>query len=94
MYDPDFGDLSLGVYSALREIKLVHDLNQKSADLKYYYMGYYIHSCPKMTYKAQYRPSDLLCPVMIKIVSCLRNNSFGYPFQSACLCWINKKYVH
>jgi arginine-tRNA-protein transferase len=65
MYDPTFGELSLGVYSALREIKLVHELNQKSADLKNYYMGYYIHSCPKMTYKAHYRPSDLLCPVTL-----------------------------
>jgi hypothetical protein len=23
--------------------------------------GYYIHTCPKMRYKADYRPSDLLC---------------------------------
>lgn len=26
-------------------------------DLQYYYMGYYIHSCPKMRYKADYSPS-------------------------------------
>ena len=25
-------------------------------------MGYYIHSCPKMLYKAAYIPSYLLCP--------------------------------
>ncbi len=30
--------------------------------VKYYYMGYYIHSCPKMRYKAQYHPSDIVCP--------------------------------
>jgi arginine-tRNA-protein transferase len=30
--------------------------------LKYYYMGFYIHSCPKMRYKAQYRPSEIVCP--------------------------------
>ena len=30
--------------------------------LHYYYMGFYIHSCHKMRYKADYQPSDLLCP--------------------------------
>ena len=30
--------------------------------LHYYYMGFYIHSCHKMRYKADYHPSDLLCP--------------------------------
>lgn len=33
-----------------------------SPSLKYYYMGYYIHTCPKMRYKADYTPSELLCP--------------------------------
>lgn len=30
--------------------------------MKYYYMGFYIHSCPKMSYKGSYTPSFLLCP--------------------------------
>lgn len=34
-----------------------------SPDLKYYYMGFYIHSCSKMRYKGQFRPSYLLCPL-------------------------------
>ncbi len=25
-------------------------------------MGFYIHTCSKMRYKAAYQPSDLLCP--------------------------------
>jgi hypothetical protein len=25
-------------------------------------MGFYIHTCPKMRYKSEYRPSELLCP--------------------------------
>lgn len=33
-----------------------------SPSLRYYYMGYYIHTCPKMRYKADYTPSELLCP--------------------------------
>ncbi|KAI8391164.1 arginine-tRNA-protein transferase [Radiomyces spectabilis] len=65
LYDPDYSFLGLGKYSALREISLVQDLNQQKGkdDLKWYYMGYYIHSCPKMNYKGQYQPSYLLDPL-------------------------------
>ncbi|RKP27864.1 arginine-tRNA-protein transferase, partial [Syncephalis pseudoplumigaleata] len=62
MYDPDFADWSLGNYSALREIMLTHTLTRHHASLKYYCMGLYIHSCSKMRYKGQYRPSQLLDP--------------------------------
>lgn len=61
-YDPDYRFLSLGTYSALREIHLVRSLNKDCPNLKYYYMGFYIHTCHKMKYKAKYRPSFLLCP--------------------------------
>ncbi|KAI8929916.1 arginine-tRNA-protein transferase [Entophlyctis helioformis] len=62
MYDPDYSFLSLGSYSALRETALAASLSRVLPDLCYYYMGYYIHSCTKMRYKAQFRPSFLLCP--------------------------------
>nr|XP_029133947.1 arginyl-tRNA--protein transferase 1 isoform X3 [Labrus bergylta] len=61
-YHPDFASLSLGSYSALREILFTRQLQKQSPKLSYYYLGFYIHSCPKMRYKGQYRPSDLLCP--------------------------------
>lgn len=61
-YDPEFASLSLGSYSALREIDFTRQLQKQSPKLSYYYLGFYIHSCPKMRYKGQYRPSDLLCP--------------------------------
>uniref|UniRef100_A0A8C6WV36 Arginyl-tRNA--protein transferase 1 n=1 Tax=Neogobius melanostomus TaxID=47308 RepID=A0A8C6WV36_9GOBI len=61
-YDPNFAALSLGSYSALREIAFTRQLQKQSPKLCYYYLGFYIHSCPKMRYKGQYRPSDLLCP--------------------------------
>ncbi|XP_006003695.1 arginyl-tRNA--protein transferase 1 isoform X3 [Latimeria chalumnae] len=73
-YDPDVSFLSLGVYSALREIAFTRQLHEKAPELYYYYMGFYIHSCPKMRYKGQYRPSDLLCPetyVWVPIEQCL-----------------------
>lgn len=41
----------------------MRQLNSISPNLKYYYMGFYIHSCPKMRYKAKFQPSYLLCPL-------------------------------
>ncbi|XP_019498470.1 PREDICTED: arginyl-tRNA--protein transferase 1 isoform X2 [Hipposideros armiger] len=73
-YDPDYSFLSLGIYSALREIAFTRQLHEKTPQLSYYYMGFYIHSCPKMKYKGHYRPSDLLCPetyVWVPIEQCL-----------------------
>ncbi|RUS75694.1 hypothetical protein EGW08_016536 [Elysia chlorotica] len=61
-YDTDYSFLGLGVYSALREIMFVRELQRTASALQYYYMGFYIHSCPKMKYKAQFFPSDLVCP--------------------------------
>merc|ERR1719433_923289 len=62
-YDPDFAFLSLGTLTALFEIAFTRKLNRDLAALKFYYMGYYIHSCSKMRYKSKYSPSWLLCPV-------------------------------
>ncbi|CAC5411644.1 ATE1 [Mytilus coruscus] len=61
-YHPDYSFLALGTYTALQEIAFTRSLNKMDQELKYYYMGYYIHSCPKMVYKGQYYPSFLLCP--------------------------------
>jgi len=58
-YDPDFchNVAPLGKYTVLREIQWAQEHK-----LPYYYLGYYIESCVKMRYKADYAPSDLLCP--------------------------------
>ncbi|XP_032573094.1 arginyl-tRNA--protein transferase 1 isoform X1 [Drosophila sechellia] len=61
-YDPDYSFLSLGTYGSLREIEFVQSLAENVPSLKYYYMGFYIHSCPKMRYKGKLSPSYLLCP--------------------------------
>lgn len=58
----DYRFLTLGTYGTLREIQFVRELNETCADLSEYYMGYYIHSCPKMRYKGKLQPSYLLCP--------------------------------
>ncbi|XP_066917674.1 arginyl-tRNA--protein transferase 1-like isoform X1 [Clytia hemisphaerica] len=61
-YDPEYQFLSLGTYSALREIYFIRSLYRESLSIKYYYMGFYIHSCLKMKYKGSFFPSYLLCP--------------------------------
>ncbi|KAL4795210.1 arginine-tRNA-protein transferase [Aspergillus venezuelensis] len=56
-YDPDYEQWELGKLSAMREIALAVE-----EGYKYYYMGYYIHSCTKMRYKGSFRPQYILDP--------------------------------
>jgi arginyl-tRNA---protein transferase len=56
-YDPEHRHHDWGKISALHEIGL-----SRENHYDYYYMGYYIHSCLKMRYKAGFRPSQLLDP--------------------------------
>ena len=73
-YDPEFSFLSLGVFSALSEIAFASKLRITAPDLKYYYLGFYIHSCPKMKYKGGYRPSqlcDAVSHVWVPLEECL-----------------------
>lgn len=67
-WDPDLAFLSLGKYSALQEIQWVQKAHKFCPSLEYYYLGYYIHTCPKMRYKGAYRPSELLCPIRFQWV--------------------------
>lgn len=55
IYHKDFEHFSFGKLSALREAALALE-----NDYKYYYMGYYIHSCKKMRYKADFKPQHVL----------------------------------
>jgi arginyl-tRNA---protein transferase len=49
IYHSDFEKWSFGKLSALREACLALE-----GQYDYYYMGFYIHSCPKMRYKGHY----------------------------------------
>ncbi|KAG8914626.1 Arginyl-tRNA--protein transferase 1 [Tulasnella sp. 408] len=66
MYDPKWEAHSLGKLgklSALKEIALAQEISSYGAPgMGYLYMGFYIHTCQKMRYKAQYAPSFLLDP--------------------------------
>jgi hypothetical protein len=57
IYHSDFEKWSFGKLSAMHEAALALE-----GGYDYYYMGYYIHSCIKMRYKGEYKPSYLLDP--------------------------------
>ncbi len=54
-YDCDYLDRRLGTYSLLKEIEYAKSMNKD-----FYYLGYYVKNCGKMSYKANYRPCQLL----------------------------------
>jgi len=62
-YDPEYSFLSPGTLGALHEIHFVNELHKINPQMEYYYLGFYIHSCVKMRYKAKCRPCQLVCPV-------------------------------
>eukprot|EP01032_Pedospumella_encystans_P013282 gene13282-15301_t len=74
-YDNNYKHLSLGKYTALREIEYC-----KTKALEYYFMGFYIHTCEKMRYKGEYKPSELLCPTSLQ----------WYPLNPYCSEILNK----
>lgn len=61
-HDPKHEKLQLGKVSVLREIALLERIGAKEGmeEVKWYYLGFYIHNCQKMRYKGSYRPSQLL----------------------------------
>ena len=61
-YDPDYRFIAPGVYTALREIAFTQQFYRHNPTMQYYYMGFYVQSCPKMNYKSKYSASYLLCP--------------------------------
>ncbi|XP_034651102.1 arginyl-tRNA--protein transferase 1 isoform X1 [Drosophila subobscura] len=83
-YDPDYSFLSLGTYGSLREIDFVQTIAATTPALKYYYMGFYIHSCPKMRYKGKLSASYLLCPetyVWILLTDVIRSKLDANKYQ-------------
>ncbi|TPX07889.1 uncharacterized protein E0L32_010464 [Thyridium curvatum] len=57
LYDESFHKHAPGKLGALREIALASEHGYK-----WWYSGYYIHSCPKMRYKMDYSPQYVLDP--------------------------------
>ena len=53
-FDPNFKSRSLGVFAVLWEIE-----EAKRLAIPWLYLGYWINDCKKMSYKAQYQPSEV-----------------------------------
>ena len=68
-YDPEYRFIAPGVYTALHEIAFTQELLQLNPEMRYYYMGFYVQSCPKMNYKSKYNAGYLLCPETYQYVS-------------------------
>ncbi|EUC57834.1 arginyl-tRNA-protein transferase [Rhizoctonia solani AG-3 Rhs1AP] len=63
LYAPEWNPWSLGKISAIREATLAKEIHDAGVEsMTSLYMGFYIHSCPKMRYKGEYEPSYLLDP--------------------------------
>lgn len=68
-YDPQFEFLSLGTFTAVREMEYMKRIREKyHEDMRYYYMGYYVQNCQKSVYKQHMHPQNLLCPFTYKYV--------------------------
>ena len=61
-YDPDIRFIQPGIYTILRELDFVHELQKKQPSLCYYDLGYYNIWSPKVSYKGNFKPAQLLCP--------------------------------
>lgn len=67
-WDPGMAKLSLGTLASLLEIDWIAEQSKHAKDFHYYYLGYYLHDCHRMNYKASFAPSELLCPKTYKWV--------------------------
>ena len=75
-FDPDYSARSLGTYSVLQQIKAT-----QAFEKKHLYLGYYIKDSVKMSYKANFRPIEMLIEGRWRSY----NKKDQLPFQSASL---------
>ncbi|PIL37257.1 hypothetical protein GSI_00950 [Ganoderma sinense ZZ0214-1] len=72
MYEKEWEKFSMGKaravmrslsLSAMREVSLVKEMHAAGlAEMKFLYLGLYVHTCVKMRYKAEYSPTYMLDP--------------------------------
>ncbi len=61
-FDPRASRRSLGTWSVLRELALAAELAPgPRAGPRYYYLGFWVPSSPKMDYKASFAPFEMAC---------------------------------
>jgi arginine-tRNA-protein transferase len=54
-FEPTEIKRSLGIFSILYQLQICHTLS-----LPYLFLGYWIKDCPKMQYKSNFRPIEML----------------------------------
>ncbi len=54
-FEPEEAKRSLGTFSVLKEIEIARNLHKD-----YYYLGFYVPGSPKMSYKARFKPHEIL----------------------------------
>lgn len=54
-YDTDYLSLRLGIFSLIQEIAFARRMGKR-----YHYLGFWIQECQKMSYKADFKPHELL----------------------------------
>ena len=63
MYKTKYSYLNLGVVGAVIELEICRKLREMwSPDLSYYHLGELVLDCPKVNYKLNYQPGQVLCP--------------------------------
>ena len=67
-YDPDYKHLSLGTVSIIKEIGYMKEMQKYFPEFRYYHLGGYVQNCQKMSYKKDFEPAELLCPVTFQWV--------------------------
>ena len=54
-YDPDFRDRSLGTFNVMNVLR-----SAKKKRVPYVYLGYFVEGCRSLSYKANFKPNELL----------------------------------
>ncbi len=59
--DPDYASLSLGTYSMMHEIEWLRRAADRVPSMQHYFLGFFTPRCPKVRYKLEVAPCELLC---------------------------------
>ena len=63
MYKTKYQYLNLGVVGAIIELEYCRNLQRHwQPTLQYYHLGELVIECPKVNYKLNYQPGQVLCP--------------------------------
>ena len=63
IYKSKYAYLNLGVVGAIMELEFCRKLSEMwQPSLKFFHLGELVQDCPKVNYKLNYQPGQVLCP--------------------------------